>query len=105
AGRSGPRGGWLRWSRSRTCYCHPATRALPSFPTRRSSDLIAVERQRLLEQSNRSRVVVFLERRPSEPERRGSRSWLQRERAFERSEEHTSELQSRGHLVCGLLLE
>src|SRR5207253_9407943 len=25
--------------------------------------------------------------------------------AFERSEEHTSELQSRGHLVCRLLLE
>src|SRR5439155_18413604 len=27
------------------------------------------------------------------------------ERAFARSEEHTSELQSRGHLVCRLLLE
>src|SRR5690625_1197337 len=27
------------------------------------------------------------------------------EEAYERSEEHTSELQSRGHLVCRLLLE
>src|SRR5690625_5430070 len=27
------------------------------------------------------------------------------QRALERSEEHTSELQSRGHLVCRLLLE
>src|SRR5207253_7149256 len=30
---------------------------------------------------------------------------LRRERVSERSEEHTSELQSRGHLVCRLLLE
>src|SRR5207253_9458277 len=34
---------------------------------------------------------------------RGSRSV--RERTCRRSEEHTSELQSRGHLVCRLLLE
>src|SRR5439155_14503372 len=33
------------------------------------------------------------------PSRRASRSW------YGRSEEHTSELQSRGHLVCRLLLE
>src|SRR5207253_10955764 len=33
--------------------------------------------------------------------------WLRRERSsiLSRSEEHTSELQSRGHLVCRLLLE
>src|SRR5690554_7244489 len=30
---------------------------------------------------------------------------LQRHRAYARSEEHTSELQSRPHLVCRLLLE
>src|SRR5690625_6494958 len=30
--------------------------------------------------------------------------WL-KEKRFKRSEEHTSELQSRGHLVCRLLLE
>src|SRR5690625_5926825 len=34
------------------------------------------------------------------PERRDTR-----ERPWRRSEEHTSELQSRGHLVCRLLLE
>src|SRR5690625_5844378 len=33
-----------------------------------------------------------------------SRWWLKRTRPL-RSEEHTSELQSRGHLVCRLLLE
>src|SRR5690625_5617115 len=32
-------------------------------------------------------------------------SHFDRERIPERSEEHTSELQSRGHLVCRLLLE
>src|SRR5690625_5361033 len=30
---------------------------------------------------------------------------LERDELLERSEEHTSELQSRGHLVCRLLLE
>src|SRR5439155_25416253 len=38
-------------------------------------------------------------RRPSRPSRMRRRTW------FPRSEEHTSELQSRGHLVCRLLLE
>src|SRR5207253_4025299 len=39
--------------------------------------------------------------------RRRGRVWSRRFRFFlrERSEEHTSELQSRGHLVCRLLLE
>src|SRR5437870_10763622 len=31
--------------------------------------------------------------------------WITRPTDFSRSEEHTSELQSRGHLVCRLLLE
>src|SRR5690625_5945158 len=31
--------------------------------------------------------------------------WALRDYGFQRSEEHTSELQSRGHLVCRLLLE
>src|SRR5437660_7041829 len=35
------------------------------------------------------------------PARGAARAW----RRFPRSEEHTSELQSRGHLVCRLLLE
>src|SRR5205809_1849495 len=65
-------------------------RDLRSFPTRRSSDLA---RQR----SCRSRRVKFWKSRG-----------LDRacERDFQnRSEEHTSELQSRLHLVCRLLLE
>src|SRR5690625_6874508 len=36
---------------------------------------------------------------------RDSLTTARRETAEERSEEHTSELQSRGHLVCRLLLE
>src|SRR3989442_7782640 len=31
--------------------------------------------------------------------------WIFQEKLFQRSEEHTSELQSRPHLVCRLLLE
>src|SRR5690625_5120035 len=38
------------------------------------------------------------------PSIRESRSWCSCRRSY-RSEEHTSELQSRGHLVCRLLLE
>src|SRR5690554_7386120 len=80
--------------------CHVDLRVLHSFPTRRSSDL---------------------PRAPDEPARRGARvehaplslagrSHGQRHRgaaahACPRSEEHTSELQSRPHLVCRLLLE
>src|SRR5690625_6590977 len=33
------------------------------------------------------------------------RGWVEPAREIGRSEEHTSELQSRGHLVCRLLLE
>src|SRR6266436_5232997 len=39
------------------------------------------------------------------PSRRGSRSGNESRTRCERSEEHTSELQSRLHLVCRLLLE
>src|SRR5690625_6811715 len=35
----------------------------------------------------------------------GRGQWRVEEAELERSEEHTSELQSRGHLVCRLLLE
>src|SRR5207253_10267688 len=37
--------------------------------------------------------------------RQSAHSYLSRRESSERSEEHTSELQSRGHLVCRLLLE
>src|SRR5690625_7045757 len=69
----------------------------------------------------RARVERSLRRRPTQPAWRGRRceaaepcrSWSRatagRDRRTEgrcaRSEEHTSELQSRGHLVCRLLLE
>src|SRR5437870_7972126 len=55
------------------------------FPTRRSSDLATA-----------GRSVT----RPGSPASRGPSCC-----ATWRSEEHTSELQSRGHLVCRLLLE
>src|SRR5690625_6637119 len=66
-------------------YCddHPV---LHSFPTRRSSDLDG------LVDGGGDDVRV------------GDRVGVQA-RGHERSEEHTSELQSRGHLVCRLLLE
>src|SRR5690625_5320962 len=64
---------------------------LPSFPTRRSSDL-----DNHHPAGNGSR-----RQRPSGAGRpAGIRLDL-----YNRSEEHTSELQSRGHLVCRLLLE
>src|SRR5437660_8369912 len=59
-------------------------RVLHSFPTRRSSDLPPRDAQRLLQVGLETKL---LESRDG------------------RSEEHTSELQSRGHLVCRLLLE
>src|SRR5437870_7896955 len=70
-----------------------------SFPTRRSSDLIAMSPRFSLSgpSSGKERTSVAL----SAPRncRLSSRIRLSR------SEEHTSELQSRGHLVCRLLLE
>src|SRR5207253_4203740 len=73
-------------------------RDLHSFPTRRSSDL--------------GRHIGSLcgvtpaERSPSRRSGRRSRAWYAPcPSCPRRSEEHTSELQSRGHLVCRLLLE
>src|SRR5439155_20392507 len=81
-------------------------RDLHSFPTRRSSDLYAHdELPRLMD--NIDWVIV--------PSIWWENSPLVIQEAFAygkpilcsdiRSEEHTSELQSRGHLVCRLLLE
>src|SRR5436309_7075802 len=66
-------------------------RNLHSFPTRRSSDLSATARH-----GRSATPPVATVRRPSSP-RRAPRA--------RRSEEHTSELQSRENLVCRLLLE
>src|SRR5690625_7009407 len=53
--------------------------------------------------------LTHVERRPARPGRQGTfPTWSDPrliEHLAERSEEHTSELQSRGHLVCRLLLE
>src|SRR5690625_6274487 len=67
------------------CECYGDHRDLLSFPTRRSSDLWAgpIGSPRIGRVDEADGVDV----------------------ADERSEEHTSELQSRGHLVCRLLLE
>src|SRR5439155_26234336 len=99
-----------------------AYRALPFFPTRRSSDLPSVNvvvstqlppgRWILLAGGPAwgpavlfwgylaivLLVALTLGRLPLSP----LQPW---EWALQRSEEHTSELQSRGHLVCRLLLE
>src|SRR5206468_11649671 len=80
--------------------CCPPARELHSFPTRRSSDLSRRPRWR------RTRCGCC---RPTTPRRSCSRSSSSRggrpAAAATRSEEHTSELQSRSELVCRLLLE
>src|SRR5436305_15338452 len=77
-------------------------RALHSFPTRRSSDL----RNRV-----RRHLALHVERAPP-PDfavLELARPWVELPLGgvseHRRSEEHTSELQSRPHLVCRLLLE
>src|SRR5439155_18334765 len=89
-----------------------AHRHLHSFPTRRSSDLprVAIHLSNGLRQRNPFgasvhavlRVGAFLNS-PGSHDRREPLALVHRSRG--RSEEHTSELQSRGHLVCRLLLE
>src|SRR5437870_10980912 len=70
---------------------HGNHRNLHSFPTRRSSDLEIPERSACPARAGGC----------SARQSRASRARL----PDDRSEEHTSELQSRGHLVCRLLLE
>src|SRR6185503_21090185 len=67
-------------------YCYRAHRDLPSFPTRRSSDLSGPS----------PRIPI-----PA----RESRPWSPPWGFSTRSEEHTPELQSRLQLVCRLLPE
>src|SRR5439155_21323599 len=99
-----------------------ALRHLPSFPTRRSSDLARVFDEAGRELGIGGFLAVRDEAKGLRVVRRektmGLRGMPEGELAFEnlevpngmavlppRSEEHTSELQSRGHLVCRLLLE
>src|SRR5690242_21918997 len=78
-------------------------RDLHSFPTRRSSDLLVVGRDTLSEHPAGDlvdRVVT------ADVFHIDQRFVLMRENAtMDRSEEHTSELQSHVNLVCRLLLE
>src|SRR5206468_12122662 len=69
-------------------------RALRSFPTRRSSDLAPGDRG-----------LVGVGRADHVQARDGAQRGEVLDRLVGRSEEHTSELQSRSDLVCRLLLE
>src|SRR5690606_40225630 len=88
----------------------PAPRAPPSFPTRRSSDLPA---QRALEISpglvalgvGQHRQGLLQGRPPQGRPEVESDAVAGGGDLGRRSEEHTSELQSRENLVCRLLLE
>src|SRR5699024_12366501 len=83
--------------------CPPHHRALRSFPTRRSSDLrgplrpVGQPRPRGDADLAAAGAVTALRRGPVLTPRASA--------AQPRSEEHTSELQSRFDLVCRLLLE
>src|SRR5207253_8592841 len=96
-------------------YSRPDIPTLPSFPTRRSSDLrlsscggrtgprmtvspFLVQTADFVSPAISKEVFSGYSRDRDERTPESSPS-------FVRSEEHTSELQSRGHLVCRLLLE
>src|SRR5262245_66500533 len=82
-------------------HCSLSHRVLPSFPTRRSSDLVRgwfCRRCATSRDSPYSNGVVDRFRQ--------GQGWQSVRNAWVlRSEEHTSELQSLRHLVCRLLLE
>src|SRR5205085_9970883 len=79
-------------------YCSRAHLDLHSFPTRRSSDLAVPGR------AAADAALQWLRRAGREPvSGHGSATVLLN--ITQRSEEHTSELQSQSNLVCRLLLE
>src|SRR5215510_16015773 len=75
-------------------YCFGDHRDLHSFPTRRSSDLRPTARPASSGCHRHDRHAASEREARKRPPRDGRRS-----------EEHTSELQSRGQIVCRLLLE
>src|SRR5690606_41399159 len=97
--------------------CSGAPRDLHSFPTRRSSDLTSTTNWRWLMAMHscwRKSLGISGPTSPPLPARHARYSHekcaaLERRllppRPLKRSEEHTSELQSRENLVCRLLLE
>src|SRR5438132_5044042 len=82
-------------------YCYGAHRDLHSFPTRRSSDLAHRDAMCTCAAMTRSQRSVFT---ASDSCSGNAAAGVKTER-WERSEEHTSELQSHSDLVCRLLLE
>src|SRR5439155_25175582 len=76
-------------------YSYRDHRDLHSFPTRRSSDLNELNGRSAWPSGFSRRTFDVEEMKPNGVDSEGN----------QRSEEHTSELQSRGHLVCRLLLE
>src|SRR5690606_41884163 len=86
------------------CSSSGAHRDLHSFPTRRSSDLHLLRAgYPALRRLGGAGGASADGKRRAVPARRAEPGRLRAQRA--RSEEHTSELQSRENLVCRLLLE
>src|SRR5207249_10753367 len=91
---------------------HPHHHALPSFPTRRSSDLVTSRATAIAVSRLPSTSVGRSASKAGDVRTASGARPVTRVRAREykevddpRSEEHTSELQSRFDLVCRLLLE
>src|SRR5690625_6642070 len=84
-------------------YSYNNHRHLYSFPTRRSSDLI----QNMDNYSEGQLPFTIIDQVSYDEEKISSTKIREMIRSgnIKRSEEHTSELQSRGHHVCRLLLE
>src|SRR5690606_40184568 len=104
----------LSWSMYSCLYCclvslsYGYPRYLPSFPTRRSSDLSLCNAVRGCSACARRIVSVPASESPqcfTLPSAIRSRIVPATSSIGIRSEEHTSELQSRENLVCRLLLE
>src|SRR5207253_10776794 len=99
--------------------CSATLRHSHSFPTRRSSDLAVRTCESVIQKQSHYEKAYPRQLRPSQTNSHGGTHQMMRsQHALNaqrnllpnlyhalRSEEHTSELQSRGHLVCRLLLE
>src|SRR5205823_14216785 len=82
-------------------YCHATHRDLHSFPTRRSSDLVFA----CLTASSRQVFAAPVQHAPNVVRPKSKTVSATFNPFPNRSEEHTSELQSLAYLVCRLLLE
>src|SRR5690606_41314689 len=84
---------------------HAVRRDVHSFPTRRSSDLAGGRENEREDEEREGGATEGVG--PAEPGEHGEEEGedVENGRGVERSEEHTSELQSRENLVCRLLLE